>query len=1053
MSMTLKAVLTADASGFKGEVKEAARATGELGGKGEEAGRKLSRGAQEGAAAFGLLKGAIAGALGVLSVDAMASGVLAITRANDAINQQVAYLGMSRDAVQVWGQAGKRAGVEIADVFKDMQEKIGEFASTGGGEAADVFKRLKLDVNDLVSLSPDQQLLKIAEAMSKVKDMSRGEKSFLLESLGNDATKLLPLLDNNAAKLRELSSITFQSGAILDESQNAVLSEASDNINQIQLALQGVGNVAGTAGAELLNAVSGDVVSGIISLKDLLYTVQNDVLMMGDAWSVALASADTDAQAFNADAKALFGALLEWMRIGWTYFPVWAGAAYTAVHEYGVSFGHRFNALNYELGAVWQHLFAEMADIAGSVFGLIGDAAGSTAAAIVGSIASSLETASSALSYIPGLDTLSGDLGAAAEGLRSMETAAASVGDGIRASMAGAAAGYREAAKAQEDGARTATAAANAASVNAQYALDNAAAYQQNAEQQRVLNLEMGRAERQFAALGSAVDAQGAAAQRLYVNQEAVNKTLQGSQSASKSAAEAAKGHADAMKKLDAPWLSGSVAFKAEIEAAAKRFDVDANLVKAVIQQETGFLKSAQSQLKAVSPVGAQGIMQLMPPTAEEVAKEIGLTNYNLFNAADNITLGAAYLSQQMEKYNGDVAKVAAAYNAGPGAVDKYAGIPPYKETQTYVKNVMGYYKDLTKGVDQSGESQVKAILKTEEAQRAASEKLIAERKRQAERIAQEQQKLRESLDTDLAKASTTKLGGFAIDLQGKGFNGDDLQAQVAKKATIELEGLRRATAANRAEAVLSADAYRVWQLVNEEGFAPSVAQAQVALEGQAKTLQDLRGVADKAFQGIGDALLATAMTGKADWKGLMDSIISETMRLAVIQPFVKSLSDSFLSLSGGGNSGGNGILGSIGSALGLFANGGAFTGQGVQAFADGGAFHNSVLTRPTQFFANGGLAVAGEAGDEAVMPLTRINGQLGVMAQVQGGSQPAPVVVQPQIHLHVDNRSSNATVSATEERGSDGNISFRLVVDQVESSIADRARRGQGLANIFRTR
>lgn len=124
------------------------------------------------------------------------------------------------------------------------------------------------------------------------------------------------------------------------------------------------------------------------------------------------------------------------------------------------------------------------------------------------------------------------------------------------------------------------------------------------------------------------------------------------------------------------------------IEEAAVKYEMDSNLIRAVMQAESAF------HPYVVSRAGAEGLMQLMP----DLADEMGVNN--AFDPRDNIMGGVRYLKRLLDYHDGDIDLALASYNAGPGNVERYGGIPPFRETRNYVKTIKQILKSRKRSAD-----------------------------------------------------------------------------------------------------------------------------------------------------------------------------------------------------------------------------------------------------------------------------------------------------------------------------------------------------------------
>lgn len=243
---TLTLDLIARIGGFEQGMDKAGRVTEkrmkEMQARAEEAGKKIG----------GALATVVTATLGVGTASlVMLKNTAAATTETD---RWAKSLGIGTTVLQQWQYAAERAGLsgdKMADIFKDIGDKIGDAVITGGGEAIEGLKKLGLSAESLAALSPDKQLLAIANGLKSVATQS--EKINILESLGNDLSRMLPLLDKGGESLRKYLAQAKDFGIAMDPQQIANLVRANEIIQDLQAQAEGLRNefVSGLANVDM----------------------------------------------------------------------------------------------------------------------------------------------------------------------------------------------------------------------------------------------------------------------------------------------------------------------------------------------------------------------------------------------------------------------------------------------------------------------------------------------------------------------------------------------------------------------------------------------------------------------------------------------------------------------------------------------------------------------------------------------------------------------------------------------------------------------------------
>lgn len=199
----------------------------------------------------------LAGQFGAGVAASLAVMVSRSVKAGTEMSRLARSVSVSTSTLSSWSHAAETVGIEsdkMGDIFKDVSDKIGDFAVTGGGGAADMFEKLNLDIKDFINLAPDQQIIKIGEALDGVQ--SESEKVFFLEALAGDASRLLPLLENDAELLRELTQEAEDLGVAISDVDAVKLQAAGRSFERVQSIATGFANKMAVKVAPIIEVVS-----------------------------------------------------------------------------------------------------------------------------------------------------------------------------------------------------------------------------------------------------------------------------------------------------------------------------------------------------------------------------------------------------------------------------------------------------------------------------------------------------------------------------------------------------------------------------------------------------------------------------------------------------------------------------------------------------------------------------------------------------------------------------------------------------------------------------
>ena len=494
--------------GFKIDTSGIKKAADDLDKMGRESRRATDELTKMGASSESVSRRAVSGAGGMgramtsliaIVMAAAAAIAYATSKTLDfakTLNNATAALNTNSEALQIWMRGAQSLGIEgdkMRDIFKDINDKLGELSLTGSGEAKDAFDALGLKIRDFQGLKADQSLLKIGEAMRQ-SSLTGAQKTTVLEMLADDLSLLMPLLTDGGKKLKDINDLAVRSGALINQRDLSTLNSVNIELSKISTAWDGLVNETGIAGAELFSSlgISSAITDSIIGFKNSILSLKKEASFISNVWSDASKQIASSFPLLGEYTDKYFSALsdissdyADFIRKFYTYLPIWAKAAFDATYSFAGSTFKRIGAGMDLFRYGWTRLMSGIVSLSASAFKLLTNGMTNLVSGVLDSIATSIKATSDALSNIPGMEDLSQKLGGVSDVMRGVAQSAITLNDDVYNSLQSTSKALDDTANSYKDSAELALKQADAMGMAGMAALTSAAAYQANAEKLR----------------------------------------------------------------------------------------------------------------------------------------------------------------------------------------------------------------------------------------------------------------------------------------------------------------------------------------------------------------------------------------------------------------------------------------------------------------------------------------------------------------------------------------------------------------------------------------